>query len=126
MCACCPVQAVYDGGDATAALVGSYCNDNKPTVITSSDSKLFLAWQRGTASNKFLATWKKVASRHYLEKRIGNVGMGGHFQFVVSDRLLAVVCCATISLTATGSAATDIPSFLGTGLLTLLYSAALY
>ena len=51
--------------------------------------------------------------------------MGGHFQFVVSDRLLAVVCCATISLTATGSAATDIPSFLGTGL-TLLYSAALY
>ena len=50
-------------------MVGSYCNDNKPTVITSTNSKLFLAWQRGTASNKFLATWKKVASRHSLKKK---------------------------------------------------------
>ena len=107
-------------------MIGSYCNDNKPTVITSSDSKLFLAWQRGTASNKFLATWKKVASRHSLKKKDTLWEWEDISSLWCLSVLLAVVCCATISLTATGSAATDIPSFLGTALLTLLYSAALY
>jgi len=81
---CADKLKIYDGKDETAAVLGEYCNDNAPTLITSSDSKLYISWARTVSANKFKASWKKFK----------------------------IECCAKIKLESTGGAASDLGSWM--------------
>ena len=72
---------MYEGSDESGGEIGKYCNDNTPGLITSQtrwkpillltflsiSSSVYINWNN-PGSNKFKATWKKVASkRHFLK-----------------------------------------------------------
>ena len=57
---------VYDGKDASATLMGTYCGSNVPTVITSGEpllGNLYIVYTSTSASNSFKAPWKKVTCK---------------------------------------------------------------
>merc|ERR1719341_627138 len=65
--------------------IGKYCNDNTPGLITSQTSSIYINWNN-PGSNKFKATWKKVA----------------------------IVCCSSVRMESSGAAAAMYSDFMVT------------
>merc|ERR1712013_570756 len=76
---------MYEGSDATGGEIGKYCNDNTPGLVTSQTSSVYINWNN-PGSNKFKATWKKVA----------------------------IVCCSSVRMESSGGAASMYSDFMVT------------
>ena len=78
---CSAKLEMYEGSDASGVEIGKYCNENTPGLVTSQTrwlqevillfigfffpSSVYINWNN-PGSNKFKATWRKVASKSFF------------------------------------------------------------